>query len=330
MQVLSYARPRALLALFFLTSCLIIDIISRVRGIQIDYVSFLPFFQVALMFYLSALVLFFFGRRSIAMLCECTAFVLAFITPVFLSTFLAISMGAPLADAWLIGADEALGFDWVAYIHAIDQHAWLIEFYTFVYGTFYLLILFVPLLLVVYREVGRAYGFIFGFGFLCFVSSLISIWFPSMGAFHSHGVRAEDLQHMVPVVGYGFLEQFGIAYGGNLTEISVDNISGILTFPSVHAGVAFWVIWSARALPLIGWPIGLLSFSMAISAISHGSHYLVDILAGLGVACLTAMVVQALFLQPWPFSGRLSWARLAGSQHDAFARREAGASRQQM
>ncbi|WP_428527545.1 phosphatase PAP2 family protein [Roseibium sp.] len=286
--------------LSFFTSCFLIELISQLRGIEIVYGSFYPFWKLALLFYFASITLFVFGKQIPAMLCECIALVVAFITPVFVSTFLAISMGYPIVDDWLMAADARLGFDWVAYIYEIDKHPLLIDFLKIMYDIFYLLILLVPLLLVVNRDVGRAYGFIFGFGFLCFLSSVISIWFPAKAAFYSYGVLPEDLENMVPLVGYGFLEQFNIAYYGNLTQISIDNLSGILTFPSVHAGVAFWVIWSARRLPFLGVPIGSISFCMAVSAISHGGHYLIDIVAGFGVACLTAIVVWTLFLRERP------------------------------
>ncbi|XYK81980.1 MAG: phosphatase PAP2 family protein [Labrenzia sp.] len=262
---------------------------------------------------MTAITLFVLRKQIPAMLCECIALVVAFITPVFVSTFLAISMGYPIVDDWLMAADARLGFDWVAYIYVIDRYPLLIDFLKIMYDIFYLLILLVPLLLIVNRDIPRAYGFIFGFGFLCFVSSIISIWFPSKAAFYSYGVIPESLENLVPIVGYGFLKQFSIAYEGNLTQISFDNLSGILTFPSVHAGVAFWVIWSAKRLPFFGVPIGLTSFCMAISAISHGGHYLIDIAAGFGVACLTAMVVWVLFLRkPSAFHGfhETSWRLL--------------------
>lgn len=305
-MILFYFKPRMTLIAFCALTWLAVEALCRARGIEVDYVSFLPTLKFALGFWLAAVGLLVLRQPYIAMLAESTALVALLVTPIFVSTFLAISTRMPLADDWLMAADRMMGFDWVAYIYAIDRYPLLIRLYSFVYDAFYLLILAVPLLLVAQRDIARAYGFVFGFGFLCLVSSAISIWFPSMGAFYSHGVLPEDLQHMVPVVGYGFLEQFLIACNGDFTKISMENMSGILSFPSVHAGVAFWVMWSAKRLPVIGWPICLTSLAMAVSAISHGSHYFVDIIAGLGVAVLTAAVVRLCF------SGELRVTEFAG------------------
>lgn len=296
MREIAGFRQRLTLFAFVLVSWAVIALIGWNRSIEVDYMSFAPFWGIGIFFYIAAFLLVLVKDQYISAVCEIIGALFLLVIPIFLSTFFAISVRMPLADDWLVSADRAIGFDWISYIHFIDQFPLLIRFFSAVYDVFFILILAVPLLLVANRDIERAFAFIFGFEFLSFLSSFISIWFPSMGAFYSYGVQASDMEYMVPIVGYGFLEQFLFAYSGNLETISVGNLSGILSFPSVHAGVAFWVFWTAQKIKGARWPICFIALSMAISAISHGSHYMVDILAGLAVAAFTAFVTAHCFL----------------------------------
>jgi membrane-associated phospholipid phosphatase len=65
------------------------------------------------------------------------------------------------------------------------------------------------------------------------------------------------------------------------------NASGIVTMPSGHAAGAFLCAWAAWDMKLLRIPLLLLNVLMAVAAISHGGHYLVDILAGGMVAALS-------------------------------------------
>ncbi|WP_420339104.1 phosphatase PAP2 family protein [Roseibium sp.] len=217
--------------------------------------------------------------------------------PVVISTYLAISRGMPLADEWLMQVDRQLGFSWVAYVEFIDQYVLLSAVMEIAYGAFPLLLVFVPLLVIFRGDISKAYAFVFGFGFICFVSSLISAWFPAKAAFYSYGLRAADFENINPIIGYAFLDHFNAAHSGQLKTISVDNLDGILTFPSVHAAVGFWVIWAVWDLKKIRWLVGGLGLVMAISAISYGGHYLIDVIAGLGVTIATGLAAQYLFLR---------------------------------
>lgn len=45
-------------------------------------------------------------------------------------------------------------------------------------------------------------------------------------------------------------------------------------------------------MPMLRYPIALLNVAMAISAISHANHYLVDVLAGLTISAICIVVVR--------------------------------------
>ena len=59
---------------------------------------------------------------------------------------------------------------------------------------------------------------------------------------------------------------------------------GIVTFPSIHAGIALILAWAAWSSTALRYPLLVLNALMAIGAVTHGAHYFVDVIAGLLVA----------------------------------------------
>lgn len=136
---------------------------------------------------------------------------------------------------------------------------------------------------------------IFAYYILCAISSVISIWYPALGTCVVYGIEAESLSNINAKFGYFFLEQFYAVREAGLFVMRLDESAGILTFPSVHAGVAALCAWAAWDVKWLRAPFGLLNVAMAISAISHGSHYLVDVIAGVAVAGLCVGVATFVF-----------------------------------
>lgn len=209
-------------------------------------------------------------------------------------SYAAISLAFPLADQRLIALDEGLGFNWIAFVSAIDGMPWLETLLFAAYQSFLYQLLLIPLLLVASGLPVRGYMLVTGFGLLCLSASVISIWFPALGAHVAYGVDPVTLKNLNPHFGYAFLEQFHAVRNDARFLLSVDKAAGILTFPSVHAGTALLCAWAAWGSRLLRLPIGVLNIAMAASAISHGSHYMVDVLAGLALAAVIVMALDLL------------------------------------
>tara|TARA_R110002020_G_scaffold47651_1_gene135556 strand:- start:11765 stop:12571 length:807 start_codon:yes stop_codon:yes gene_type:complete len=220
----------------------------------------------------------------------------ALVVPILVSTYLAMALGFPLADARLSAMDQALGFDWLAFITFVDSHPVLSRVLQESYLSFGPQLLMVPIILVALGKIPRACAFIFGYGFLCFISSTISISYPALGTYSVYGVAQNDLQNINAHFGFFFLEDFNMVRTASSFVLKIDNTSGIITYPSVHAGVAFFIIWAMWDNRWTRWPFVVMNLLMAISAISHANHYLVDIIAGAGIAAFTSAVASYVFL----------------------------------
>jgi membrane-associated phospholipid phosphatase len=70
---------------------------------------------------------------------------------------------------------------------------------------------------------------------------------------------------------------------------------GIITFPSLHAALAVIVAAVLWPIPVLRWPVlGVNALMLAATPID-GSHYFIDVVAGivLALACLTAARAMA-------------------------------------
>lgn len=198
-------------------------------------------------------------------------------------SYAAISLAYPLADRSLIAIDRSLGFDWTKFALLVDRMPWLEAILFGAYQSFMYQLFVIPLMLAATGAV-RGYLLMAAFGLLCMSASLISIWFPALGAHVALGVDPTSLKNLNPHFGYAFLEQFHAVRNNVVFMLSIDKVAGILTFPSVHAGTALlctWACWGNRILVV---PVAILNIAMAVSAVSHGSHYLIDVVAGIALA----------------------------------------------
>lgn len=215
--------------------------------------------------------------------------------PIGLLTYVAMRLNFPLADEALVRMDMALGFDWQAFISFIHARPILAAALGYSYQSFSFQLLSIPILLVMFGKPVRAYAMITAFGLLCVAASVISVWYPALGTYVVYNVPADSLANINAHFGFAFLDEFHAVRSDPDFVFSLSKMQGILTFPSVHASVAVlcaWAVWGIRSLR---YPFLALNVLMGVSAVSHANHYLVDVIAGVGVAGATIAVVAALF-----------------------------------
>lgn len=225
----------------------------------------------------------------------CLAIVFISIPPIIAWTYAAIRMDMPLADAELAAMDLALQFDWKAFISLVDASPKISGLLGDAYSSFYFQLLFLPVLLVVFGRNQRAYAMLFAYYLLCAISSFISLWYPALGAYVTYAVSSDELASINAKFGYFFLDEFHAVRSDPSFLLRIDESAGILTFPSVHVGVAVICAWAAWEAKWLRYPFLLINIAMAASAISHGSHYLIDVIGGIGVAGLSISVSAMLF-----------------------------------
>ncbi|TNM66227.1 phosphatase PAP2 family protein [Aliirhizobium smilacinae] len=222
--------------------------------------------------------------QALRAVAECVGCGLLLIAPIALSTYLAIGTNLPLADAQLAAWDRMLGIEWVTLMRWIDERDLLSQFLNWAYRTFSYQLLLWPVVLILCNRVERAYQMVSAYAVLCLASSAMSILWPAVGTYTYYGFDADSLANIDRTYGYYFLDQFhAVRDNPNFVWRLAESV-GILTFPSVHAGVAVLCAWAMWEVRFFRYPVLMINIGMAISAVPDANHYVVDVIMGCCVA----------------------------------------------
>ena len=222
----------------------------------------------------------------------CTAQMTAFAAVGAPLSYIAASANAPLWDHWLDAFDRAVGFDWKALL------AWMNAapaVYAVLRPIYLSLTLQMTIVVLCLAFSGRLLWLrVYTLAFLCvvLVSIAISAVLPAAGVWPYYGLTAADAQ-IVPAVSTSWPVFYGLRDGSFRLLVAVGS-EGIITFPSVHAALAVIVIaalWPIPALRFVAIAINLL---MLLATPIDGSHYLVDVAAGVALALLSVLAARAI------------------------------------
>lgn len=208
--------------------------------------------------------------------------------PVLLCLGLAVShtvqaFDSPLQDANLQAIDRWLGFDWLTFQRAAYAQPHLFDLLGWAYAAFVPQIIAVPLVLCALGQVRRA-DVVLGAGILAqLVVLAVGAALPAMGAV-SFVSGAEG--HLAYHGGATPLETFKALRDGSLRRVLTDGSGGLITCPSFHCVVAVICTYGAWGIRPLRWPVCALNAAMIVAAVTHGAHYLTDVIVGVGLGAL--------------------------------------------
>ncbi len=285
---------RALMWWLVLVSGAAVMLLFSASKVSLDFESLLPVVSSTSLLMLTAIVCRLRGFLKSSFVVEALAGGIAFSVLVLMSTYLAVSLNAPLADNTLLTLDQRIGFDGAALIRAIDTMPALSWALMHAYASFSLQLILLPMILIVFGHPARAFTLVLAYAVVGFVASFVSIWFPALGSHVVLGIDPDTLASINPYFGHAFLDQFHAVREQPEFLFSLETAEGILTFPSVHAAVAFLCAASAFSLPWLRYPFLVLNGLMGFATLTHGGHYLVDVFAGVGVAALSLYLIASI------------------------------------
>jgi membrane-associated phospholipid phosphatase len=116
-------------------------------------------------------------------------------------------------------------------------------------------------------------------------SIAISTLLPAAGVWPHYGLTAADSPHLLPAASTSWPVFYGLRDGTLRTLVAIGS-EGVITFPSLHAALAVVLIAALWPLPVLRW-IGLaLNLLMLVATPIDGSHYFVDVFAGIALAVM--------------------------------------------
>ena len=286
------ARGRALCCFVFAAAAAVF--LPGLEGFQVDLMSFYPVYVLSSVLSLFLPYLYWREMVVLAAMVEVTAIMMIAPLAVIVLTYCGARLDMPMADVTLHRWDAALGLSSIKAVRWLNQYPTANRILALSYTAFGVQILFLGGLLTAFVGRARAYMFISSFILLVIAAAILSIGFPSHAAFYGQGLKPSDFSNISEGASRGFIATFDSVRNNPHFILSYRNVSGIVTFPSVHAGVSVlcaWAMWPSR---ILRWPFVILNALMFVSAVFVGAHYFVDALAGgaLGALCCALVSVS--------------------------------------
>ena len=208
-------------------------------------------------------------------------------------SYLAAATAFPLQDAMLDALDRRLGIDFVSMISFISRYNALQYILLVAYGSFSVQTITTVLILGITGRLVRLNAFVHAFMAMTLIAILVSIPCPATGPWLFLDLHPATENGFLPTSATSWPAFLGLR-DGTLAAVQGLHSEGIITFPSLHAalGILFAVaVWPVKGLR---WSVFGLNGLMLLATPAYGSHYVVDVIAGilLAAVCWTTIARQ--------------------------------------
>lgn len=209
----------------------------------------------------------------------------------------------PYTDETLLKWDSLIGLSWERYFHAVQSNSLIntIMGYSYISLTFFSFLGF--LILSLQGDLRRTRFFLETFLFTAVICTAIGMLFPAKAAVAMYYGDAKTLANLDALPGVYHIEAMERLRSGAAFALDLNDLPGLVTFPSFHtaAGVILIIsFWRTALFPIILAYSGIMIASTPVL----GGHYFVDLIAGAAVAALVAWafgslpVYRGMFAQP--------------------------------
>ncbi len=180
--------------------------------------------------------------------------------------------------------DQALGFDWMAYLAFVNAHPWFAKLLEYSYQVPMGLAMVLIVGMALREQAERLREFLLLFQFTVLFTIMFATVFPALDATVFYAPAASLTNNISPTAGVYHMEFVAGLRSGTLFEINFNVIQGLATFPSFHTIEGVLLVWCLRNGGAGFYCALLATILMLLSTPIYGGHYLVDLIAGAIVA----------------------------------------------
>jgi hypothetical protein len=201
----------------------------------------------------------------------------------------------PFTDQALAAADHFIGFDWLTWLKAFERFPQFDAILRSAYQSINAQIILIILVLAFTRQLERLYRFLAATNIALVTTCIVSVFFPALGPYELLGLTAADHPHIDLISAARTTDAILWLRTATFADPVPSFALGLIWFPSFHAAAAAIYIWATWRTPIIRWISIALNALMLIATPIHGSHYMVDVFAGLAVAAAAVAVTTWMF-----------------------------------
>lgn len=208
-------------------------------------------------------------------------------------SYIAAMSGFPLQDAMFDAWDRALNFDWLQMMQFVAAHPVLQIVLHFAYASFALQSVTTIMALGIAGQLDRLAGFVAAFIATTLVTIAVSALYPSVGPWVFLDIQPAAANGFLPTSSTSWPVFLGLR-DGTVQTVTGLNAEGIITFPSLHAALGVLFPLALWRTPVVRWFALVLNGLMLVATPAYGSHYVVDVIAGVLIAVACWVVVMRL------------------------------------
>jgi membrane-associated phospholipid phosphatase len=190
----------------------------------------------------------------------------------------------PLADSFLAGADQAMGFSTAAVVAWVGHFPVLRLGFAIAYASMPVLVLAALFLPVAMGRARDSQRFVMAVFAAAILTAALFSFLPAAGPWVSGAYAPSHMQASVE----SYLGQ--LKTGGELA-INPD-AAGVVSFPSFHLVLAILPVFALWRIPIVRWFALALACAIAVSTITTGWHYGIDVLGGVAVAFAAQRIAE--------------------------------------
>lgn len=200
-----------------------------------------------------------------------------------LCSYAAAVTAMPYRDAELLAIDKWLGFDRTSYLRVFTDSPWKVHLSNFIYLSMLPQLALTPLFLIITNRMQHLQRFVAAYGIALISTIAIFVFVPAVGAFVYFDLTPAQYAAL-PIDVYTPARTLDALRSGGLKIIRLDNLEGLIAFPSFHTAAAILYGWALWPIKYIRWPIAALNLAIISTTPVCGAHYAIDVIAGAAVA----------------------------------------------
>lgn len=200
-----------------------------------------------------------------------------------LLTYAAMAANFPYRDADFYAIDQALGLDRRAYLDFVNSRPLLAALAGYAYLALLPQFALVPMVLMVANQLPHLRRWMLAFGLALVATAAISVFTPAVAAFVYLDLTPQVYANISSTV-YTHVPTLEALRAGTLHSIRLDNLEGLITFPSFHTAGALMFIWALCKVPYVRWPAIVINSALIAATPIDGAHYFIDLVGGALVA----------------------------------------------
>jgi membrane-associated phospholipid phosphatase len=219
------------------------------------------------------------GWYRAALLLESLALVAATVMVVPALSSICAYIALPLQDDALARIDSWMGIDWTALAFWYRAHPAISRILFDAYAS----IEWQPALLIfllAFVDPERLRRFMTASATTLAVTVVVFLLVPAYGPYHYFHLARVEFSNIPNTAPWHVPPLIEALRAGSHKIVS----DGLVTFPSYHAATSILFAFGWAGIPLIGVPLIILNLVMLVSTVPMGSHYVIDVIAGIAAA----------------------------------------------